>query len=209
MRVGQQFVLFNGQGGQFTAEIIHIDKQKVDVEIGEYVEINRESNLDITLVQGISRGQRMDYTLQKAVELGVRQIVPVMTEHGNVQLDKERLEKRRKHWHKIIISASEQCGRDSVPILYDVQDLSDWIKQDKNAVKLILNPEAGIRISEVEKPNRLVLLAGPEGGFSMQELEYAQHSGYQAIHLGPRILRTETAALVAISVCQALWGDIC
>ncbi|MEE9552049.1 MAG: 16S rRNA (uracil(1498)-N(3))-methyltransferase, partial [Gammaproteobacteria bacterium] len=186
-----------------------INKQKVDVEIGEYVEINRESNLDITLVQGISRGQRMDYTLQKAVELGVRQIVPVMTEHGNVQLDKERLEKRRKHWRKIIINSCEQCGRDSVPILYDVQDLSDWIKQDKSELKFILHPDAGIRMSGVEKQgNTLTLLAGPEGGFNVQELEYAQYCGFTAIHLGPRILRTETAALVAITACQVLWGDI-
>ena len=208
MRVGQQLILFNGEEGQFTAEIIAINRHSVDVQVGGYTAIDLESNLDITLVQGISRGQHMDYTLQKAVELGVKKIVPVMTEYGNVKLDNERLAKRHLHWQKIIIGACEQCGRNSLPVLEETRDILDWISVDTNQFKLILQPTSDHRLAKLDEPvGHMTLLVGPEGGFSQQEFDFAKRNGYQGLSLGPRILRTETAALAAISACQTLWGD--
>jgi len=209
MRVDEQLVLFNGQGGEFIAEIIIADKRRIDVKVGQHILDDRESNCDITLVQGISRGQKMDYILQKAVELGVKRIVPIMTEHGTVHLDSHRAKKRHLHWYKIIISACEQCGRNTLPELMDINDFGSWIIQDKNEIKLIFSPETKNRLSELEKTiGQLTLLIGPEGGFSQHEYALAQENGYQALGLGPRILRTETAAVAAITVCQNLWGDM-
>ena len=209
MRVDEQLILFNGQGGQFNAEITFVDKRRVDVKVGQHILGDRESNCDITLVQGITRGQKMDYILQKAVELGVKRIVPVMTEHGTVQLDNHRAEKRHQHWQKIIISACEQSGRNTLPVLIDVQNFESWIVQDKNEMKLIFHPETNHRLSEMESTiSQLTLLIGPEGGFSQHEYELAQENGCQAISLGPRILRTETAAVAAITACQTHWGDM-
>jgi 16S rRNA (uracil1498-N3)-methyltransferase len=210
MRKGQQLILFNGQGGQFTAEIVSTVKKRVVIQVGEYYPINLESELNITLAQGISRGQQMDYTIQKSVELGVARIVPVITEFCTVHLNNERMLKRHHHWKKIIIGACEQSGRTKIPLLEKVQNVEDWISQDTNKLKLILHPESGLPLSNLDKlVEHLTLLIGPEGGFSQLEYKLAQKNGYQGLKLGPRILRTETAALAAISMCQMLWGDIC
>ncbi len=151
----------------------------------------------------------MDYTLQKAVELGVKQIVPVFSEYGNVKLDGDQQDKRYQHWCKIIINACEQCGRNRLPVITYPRTLADWLNEDNNELKLILHPGTTFRLSQHNAPEHtLTLLAGSEGGFSDTEILLAQQKGYQAVVLGPRILRTETAALVAISACQTLWGDI-
>jgi 16S rRNA (uracil1498-N3)-methyltransferase len=209
MRKGQQLRLFNGCGGSYLAEIISISKRQGDVKILEFSDDQRESSLQITLVQGISRSQHMEYTLQKAVELGVNRIVPVNTEFGNVQLDQQRLKKKLVHWQLIVISACEQCGRNMLPQVTVPVPLAQWLQEDNNSLKLLLQPGAGQRLSSQEVSNAsLSLLSGPEGGFSSSEVELAVESGYLPVELGPRVLRTETAAVAAISACQTLWGDM-
>ncbi|MEE8321061.1 MAG: 16S rRNA (uracil(1498)-N(3))-methyltransferase [Gammaproteobacteria bacterium] len=208
MRPGQELVLFNNTGGEYVANIISIERKTVEVEVASFRNDDRESILHITLVQGISRGQHMDYTLQKAVELGVKRIVPAFTEYGNVRLDGQRLTGKIDHWHGLIINACEQCGRNRLPVLDSPIAVTDWIEQDQNRTKLILHP-GGVRgLSGLPCPQGpLSLLAGPEGGFSESEISLAAQHDFVPVALGPRILRTETAALVGISSCQALWGD--
>ncbi len=209
MRKGQQLWLFNGLGGSYLAELISVGKREAEVKLLEFNDRQRDSSLHITLAQGISRSQHMDYTLQKAVELGVAKIVPVFTEFGNVQLDERRRLKKIQHWQLIIISACEQCGRNSLPQLLEPISLAQWLEEDKNKLKLFLHPEADNRISNQDaKDASLSLLSGPEGGFSSSEVEQAVNSGYLPVDLGPRVLRTETAAAAAISACQVLWGDM-
>jgi len=209
MKVGQSLHVFNGHGGYFAAMITRIDKRNVEAAIVDHYPDESESPLTITLVQGVSRGERMDYTLQKAVELGVQHIVPVLCEYTNVKLDDEKKQKRHEHWQKIIINACEQCGRNQVPSLTVTQELEDWFAKDNDGLKLVLHPGGPAKLSQLEnKHNSITLLAGPEGGFSDVEITNALKHGYQAITLGPRILRTETAAMAAITACQVLWGDL-
>jgi len=208
LRTGHPLILFNGRGGEYDAEISRIDKRSVEVLISQHREGDNESPLHITLVQGISRGQKMDFILQKAVELGVNRIVPVMTEHGNVHLDKERQQKKIEHWNSIIISACEQCGRNKIPELSTPLAFDQWLSIDSGVTRLIMHPERGKNLSKVSKATGdITLLVGPEGGFSDNEIKKACGADYQIINIGPRILRTETAALAAISACQMLWGD--
>jgi 16S rRNA (uracil1498-N3)-methyltransferase len=209
MRVGQHFWLFNGSGGFYQAEIIAMARRQVDVIVREFEEDKLEPTLHITLAQGISRGQHMDYTLQKAVELGVSKIVPLMTEFGNVRIEEKSAEKKMLHWRKIIIASCEQCGRNRLPALSEPTSLLQWLALDDNSVKLLLHPGAGQRLSTLGNINDpLSVLTGPEGGFSSIEVEQAMASDYVSVNLGPRVLRTETAAVAAISACQALWGDM-
>jgi len=209
MRVGRRLWLFNGRGGNYLAEIVSISRHQVDVTLLEFNDEQQESTLKITLAQGVSRTQHMDYTLQKAVELGVSKIVPVITEFGNVQFDQQREQKKLLHWQLIIISACEQSGRNSVPEILTPMPLSQWLETDNNSLKVLLQPGAGLRLSALQLANSsLSLLSGPEGGFSRAEAEQAVSRGYVSVGLGPRVLRTETAAVAAISVCQTLWGDM-
>ena len=209
MRKGQGLVLFNNKGGEYAAEIIGIDRNQVEVVVGTFHEGDRESALDITLVQGIARGQHMDYTLQKAVELGVRRIVPVFTEYGNVRLSGQRLAGKLDHWHGLIINACEQCGRNRLAVLAPPLGIADWIPMDKNNTRLLLHPGQGKRLSDVPRPQGpMSLLAGLEGGFSEAEIALALRHDYVPVTLGPRTLRTETAALAGVSACQVLWGDL-
>jgi 16S rRNA (uracil1498-N3)-methyltransferase len=209
MRPGQDLSLFNNTGIEYDARIIKIDSKTAEVEVLSSCNNDRESVLDITLAQGISRSQHMDYTLQKAVELGVKHIVPVFTEFSNVRLNEQRQTAKINHWQKLIINATEQCGRNRLPVLDPPLSLADWLIQDQNQTRLILNPGGEGELSAVARPQGpLSLLTGPEGGFSDTEVALAKQHNYVPIVLGPRILRTETAALVGISICQALWGDL-
>jgi 16S rRNA (uracil1498-N3)-methyltransferase len=200
MEVGQVLHLFNGRGGYVDATITRIDKRCVEVLTGDHHPDEYESPLAITLVQGIARGERMDYTLQKAVELGVQHIVPVLCQYTNVKLDDEKKQKRHDHWGKIIIHACEQCGRNRIPGLTLAQSLEEWVGVATNELKLILHPGTDMRLSQLNSE--------PAGGFSDVEVALAVKYGYQAITLGTRILRTETAALAAITACQVMWGDL-
>jgi len=208
LRSGQPLIMFDGRGGEYDAEISRIDKGSVEVQINQYHCVDNESPLNITLIQGISRGQKMDFILQKAVELGADRIVPVMTEHGNVRLDEHRQQKKIEHWRKVIIGACEQCCRNKIPELVAPLSFDEWLAIDCYATKLVLHPEAGVSLSRLSKPKgEVALLVGPEGGFSDNEIKKACDANYQITNIGPRVLRTETAALAAISACQALWGD--
>lgn len=208
MREQSPLVIFNGQGGEFHAHIIRIEKRQVVVTLGEFIERDAESPLRITLAQGISRGERMDYTLQKAVELGISTIVPLLTEHCVVELKGERLGKRLEHWRGIIISACEQCGRNRLPELLPVASLSEWLAQPGEGSRLLLDHRAAGSINTLAAATAFTLLIGPEGGLSPAEQQQALTAGYQGVRLGPRVLRTETAALVALSALQARFGDL-
>jgi 16S rRNA (uracil1498-N3)-methyltransferase len=211
MKTGQRVILFNGRGGYHDGKILEIGKRSlVRVEIGQHFNVDNEPILKITLAQGISRGQRMDYTLQKAVELGVSGLVPIICEHGNINLSGDRQEKRLEHWRKVIVHACEQSGLNRIPSIQSPLNLDDWVKGRNNDFKIILHPVAGNSLLHSQRPeHNITLLAGPEGGFSDKEVHQALANGYHAIKLGPRILRTETAAIVAITACQVMWGDIC
>lgn len=211
LKAGQPLTLFNGRGGQHAAVIKAVDRHDVRVTIGECLALDRESPLAITLVQAISRGRHMDTTLQKAVELGVARIVPVLSERGQVRLDDRRLASKLEHWQGILIAACEQSGRNCVPELMAPVALLPWLRErDQAVVCLFLDPAADRSLHDLSPPvdNRLALLAGPEGGFSPEERQAALAAGCLDIRLGPRTLRTETTGLAAITACQALWGDL-
>ena len=209
LRQDDTIILFNGQGGEYKAELDEVQKKHATVRIGQFVDRDCESPLTIILGQCISRGEKMDYTIQKAVELGVSQIVPLFSERCGVKLNQERQDKRLQHWHSVIISACEQCGRNRIPELHDAMSLQTWQQQLTASLKLVLDPTAADSLATLSKPaNDVALLIGPEGGLSDDEINNAIKHGFCGIRLGPRILRTETAGLTALSVIQQLWGDL-
>ncbi|MEH6544235.1 MAG: 16S rRNA (uracil(1498)-N(3))-methyltransferase [Porticoccaceae bacterium] len=181
------------------------------VSIKKFIEVNRESPLSIELGIGISRGERMDWVIQKSTELGVQKIIPLFTERTEVKLDGERLDKKCTHWRQIAISACEQSGRTRLPEIAKPIALADWLPEA--SPRFVLDPEAGTQLMAKDvkseaKPTGVVLLVGPEGGLSESEVQQSVAKGFVGITLGPRILRTETAPLAAITQCQTLWGDL-
>ena len=209
-RVGDSVIVFNGKGGEWPASIEHISKNSVTLRLGVVVESATESPLKIHLVQGISRGERMDFVVQKATELGVSRITPVLTHHGMVKLDQKRADKRRQHWQHVAESACEQSGRTQPPRIDEPLALNTWFGDRDSAGKMevVLQAAATSSLASLTAPTAgLCLLVGPEGGFSEREYEDAEIAGFQAASLGPRILRTETAALAAVTVAQSCWGD--
>ncbi len=206
--VGAPLTLFNGSGGEFEATINTIDKRRVTIDVGGFQDQEREPPLQIWLAQGISRGERMDYTIQKAVELGVSRIVPLFTEHCGVQLSGERLEKRIKHWQGVVISACEQCGRNRIPRVDTPVTVTQWLANPGEGLRLVLAPDAEHSLAQLPAPSGpITLLIGPEGGLSDQEIATAKQAGYSGLRLGPRILRTETAAVAALAAMLGTWGD--
>lgn len=209
LKQGDTLILFNGEGGEYEAELVEVQKKRASAIIGEFLHQDCESPLPIILGQCISRGDKMDYTIQKAVELGVTEIVPLFSERCGVKLNQERIEKRMHHWHGTIISACEQCGRNRIPKLHQATSLDEWQQKLNASHKLVLDPTATDSIATLAKPEKdVVLLIGPEGGLTDQEIKTAIESGFTGIRLGPRTLRTETAGLTALSVIQQLWGDL-
>ena len=210
-RIGDRIRVFNGEGPEWPATITRISKNTVALELGDSFEAGTESDLKIHLVQGISRGDRMDFVVQKATELGVKRITPVMTEYGVVKLDAARAEKRREHWQKIATSACEQCGRTRLPLIDTPITLKNWFGNKPGNVdaELILTPGAATPLASTPIPEtKVCVLIGPEGGFSEAEYGDAAVSGFKAVSLGPRILRTESAAVATLAVLQSLWGDL-
>jgi len=210
IKPGAALVVFNGAGGEYQAQVQTVGKHGVVVDIGARTDPIRESKLATVLAQGVSRGERMDYTLQKAVELGVSRIVPLLTEHTMVNVSGERRERRAQHWHSVVVSACEQCGRNVVPKLDTTHELDGWFKEDASTLKLVLHQDGEKSLSELPPPSGAVtLLVGPEGGLSDAEVARAQAVGFTVLRLGPRILRTETAGVAALAALQAKWGDLC
>lgn len=211
MQAGETFVAFNGQGGEYEAALSIVAKREVRAHIGAFRKVSRESPLRVVLAQCVSKGDRMDYTLQKAVELGVSEIVPLTSSRSVVRMDAERWQKKMEHWHGVIVSACEQSGRTRLPQLYPVAELADWLpRADPDALRLTLAPESPYSLREMKNGGRgIVLLVGPEGGLSAEEITLAERSGFQTVKLGPRVLRTETAGVVCLANIQSLWGDLC
>lgn len=207
---GEVINLFNGDGFDYACELILVKKNEVLAKVKGSAAINNEPPLNITLLQGISSGDRMDYTIQKAVELGVKQIQPVATERSVVKLSAERAEKRVEHWQNVVISACEQCGRASIPTVFAPNTLSNWLATNtqSDTTRILLNPIGAKRLAEIAKPaGEIQLLIGAEGGLTQEEINLAINHNFQSVLLGPRVLRTETAALAAMSAMHTLWGD--
>ena len=203
-------MLFNGKDGEYEATLITAEKRHAVVLIGKYSNPLSESPLAIHLGLGISKGERMDFAIQKAVELGITDITPLFTERSVVQLDDKRQEKRLKHWQGIIQSACEQCGRTVLPELHAMPDYNDWVKHiDADSTKLILDPYSTKKLTNISPaPTRIRLAIGAEGGFSGKEIKSALDNGYLGLNLGPRILRTETAVIAGLAALQTVWGDL-
>ncbi len=209
LRVGDSLVLFNGDGMECEAKLVQAGRQ-AQARVLTCRAVSRESPLMVTLAQGISSGERMDYTLQKVVELGVARILPLIMRRTVVRLDADKRMRRLAHWQGVVMSACEQCGRVRLPPVEDIRDFNDWLAtaEADSGLRLLLDPEATVRLRELPPPvGRLLLLAGPEGGLDPAERQAALARGFQPISLGPRILRTETAAVAALAAIQALWGD--
>ena len=211
LRVGDSLNVFNGEDGEFSAEIEAVTRSSATLRLGGHVDVVTESPLRVHLVQGISRGERMDFVVQKATELGVKRISPVLTEYGVVKLDTDRAVKRRDHWQKVAASACEQSGRIRPPLIDTPVPLKAWFgEQPGDAdVDLILRPGAAQPLTAIAAPaTKVCILIGPEGGFSPGEYEDAAVAGFADVSLGPRVLRTETAAVAAVAVMQSMWGDL-
>lgn len=205
----QQIVIFNGDGHDYLAELVDVGKKQVHAKPISQSKIDNESPISIHLAQGVSRGDKMDFTIQKSVELGVTEITPIFTERCGVKLKGDRLEKKLQQWQKIAISACEQSGRAVVPKIHPAITLNEFLAQKTEQLKLNLHPRATTTVKGLTLPASGVrFIIGPEGGLSSEEIEVTVNSGYQEIQLGPRVLRTETAALTLLSALQMQFGDL-
>jgi 16S rRNA (uracil1498-N3)-methyltransferase len=204
---GQPLVLFNGDGHDYAAEVIRSGKNDLHIKVLSRLPSRTESFLQITLVQAISRGERMDLTLQKCTELGVAAFQPLVTERVEVRIRPDKLPKRMEHWRQVVVSACEQSGRSVIPAVNEPILLHEWLGQSGADQRLVLDPEAKTPLPQCKLEHEVEILIGPEGGFSDTELAQIKRSGVVAVSLGPRVLRTETAGPAAVSVLQALFGD--
>jgi 16S rRNA (uracil1498-N3)-methyltransferase len=209
LKEGHPIVLFNGDGNEYPAHLASVKKREVIALVDAKLSLSIESPLSIHLGQGVSKGDRMDTVLQKSVELGVQEITPIISERCVVKLSPERWQKKQAQWTKVIISACEQSGRNILPKLNPVISLQEWVKQSTAQMRLTLNPKSDTRIAQLNYQHQgFRLLIGPEGGLSDKEVYYAEESGYQQINMGPRILRTETAAISSLAILQSHFGDV-
>jgi 16S rRNA (uracil1498-N3)-methyltransferase len=208
LRAGDALVVFDGRGGAYDAAIQRMDRDRVDVKLGAFHEAERESPLAIGLVQGLPEADKMDWILQKSVELGVSWIQPVVCERSVVRLSGDRAARREAHWQRVVIAACEQCGRNRLPEVRPTLAYRDWAAQPSQALRWMLAPGAGAPLASRAAPAAPIeLLVGPEGGLSEREIDIAGTVGFEPLSLGPRVLRTETAPLAALAAMQALWGD--
>ncbi|MBA2657299.1 MAG: 16S rRNA (uracil(1498)-N(3))-methyltransferase [Tatlockia sp.] len=209
MQAGAKLTLFCGDNREFSTIILAVHRKKVTVKIIEERVVNRESSCKIHLAQSISKGERMEFVVQKAVELGVASISPVSTSRSVLRLDAERMEKKLAQWQAVAIAACEQSGRNQIPLIKPIMTLNDYLLENNAELKLVLDPREIKTWRDYDsKQAEITLLIGPEGGFSEEELEQIFSAGFSPLTLGPRILRTETAAITAISVLQAVSGDL-
>ncbi|PWD82936.1 16S rRNA (uracil(1498)-N(3))-methyltransferase [Ignatzschineria cameli] len=218
-REGDSIVLFNGEGGEYHGIIIEIAKRHLTIRLKKYNPINRESRLKINILQSLVKGEKMDFVLQKGSELGMNAITPIITERSVLHLKKEQLPKRLERWHHIITSACEQCGLNLPPTLHAPVELKEWLEEyyaKEETLLITLSPTAEQSLGHFlchdlqtreTMPASITFIIGPEGGLSEEEIEQLQKVGAHSVTLGPRILRTETAALSVISTLQGIMGD--
>lgn len=208
-KVGDALILFNGQGGEYHASFSEVNKRNSSVTVSHFDDVDRESELDITLVLALIKSDKFDFAIQKAVEMGVTAIHPVVAARSVLNLKAGRLEKKIQHWQGVIHSACEQSGRTKIPELLAVEPFSDYLMRDDNRVRLTMLPEATKALSELTLPDKPIsLIVGPEGGFRDDEVDLIRQQGIQTIKFGPRILRAETAVVAGLALCQSNWGDI-
>ena len=215
LRLSEQrpLIVFNGKGGEYDAQIIALTKNQADISTTEFRSENRMPNLRTELAISISRGDKMDWIVQKATELGVSKIYPLFSERSEVKLTGDRLEKKLRHWQQVAIAACEQCQRNIVPGIESAIDASDYIRSSDAELKLVLHHRTEISLKQIHKtmqesPSSVILLIGPEGGLTDDEIQLAVANNYTPLRLGPRVLRTETAPLAALSILQQYWGDM-
>lgn len=210
LRRGDEVRLFDGAGAEYAAVITHAHGSVAEVSVNGPVATLPESALQVHLLQGISRGERMDWVIQKATELGVSTVHPILTTRSVVKLNPDRAQSRSRHWLAVAIAACEQCGRSSLPDILPPVSLETALADDRATfTKLYLDATDGCAMTELPRPpGALALLIGPEGGLTPDERATARAAGFQAVRMGPRVMRTETAALTALAVAQALWGDL-
>jgi 16S rRNA (uracil1498-N3)-methyltransferase len=210
LRAGEEVVLFNGRGGEYAGRIAAVDRLRISVDLLEHRAVEREAPLEVVLVQGVSSGERMEFTIRKAVELGVAAIRPVLAA-GSVSRPKaERAASRQAHWQKIAVSACEQCGRNRIPVVHPLAEAREYLQSEKTvAARLLLSPASSVAFSAYleDRGKSFVLAAGPEAGFSVEEEAAFAAAGFVPLRLGARVLRTETAALAALAALNALAGD--
>jgi 16S rRNA (uracil1498-N3)-methyltransferase len=208
LRIGDAVVLFNGDGTESAAVLTAIGRRGVAAAIRSRAAVDRESPLPIHLVQGVCAAERMDLVLQKATELGVASIQPVVTARSVVRLASERLERREAHWRNVVIAACEQCGRNSIPQLQSMLPFAQFMaRAPDSGQRLLLAPDAGTRLRDLAPADPIHVLVGPEGGLAPEERDVVLAAGFVPVRFGPRVLRTETAPLAALAALQALWGD--
>jgi 16S rRNA (uracil1498-N3)-methyltransferase len=208
-REGDSVRVFNAADGEFDAVVSKSKKGNVDVILGECVRAPEQASvLTLHLALGLSRGDRMDYAIQKATELGVTEITPLFTEHGEVRLKPDRLENKLRHFEKIAINAAEQCGRLDVPVINTPLPLDAFLAQETQAKRLLLEPGGEQRLAAAQALSDIQVIIGPEGGFSEHEVSLARASNCEIMRLGPRVLRTETAPVAALAILQFLYGDL-
>lgn len=209
LRAGDPVVLFNGDGHDYAAELLDNRRDPVRLRVSARLPAVPESALHITLGQAVGKGDRMDYALQKATELGVAAVQPLFTDRTEVRLSGERLARREAHWRRVILSSCEQCGRATVPDLAPARTLGEWVSSAPESERFVLDPEADRELATTGNQATCIALAiGPEGGFADQERKQLKLAGWRPVRLGPRTLRTETAGPAAIAVLQALHGDL-
>ena len=206
---GESITLFDGIGGEFVATVISIGKRDATVTLDKFDSVERESPLQLTLVQALATADKMDLIMQKAVELGVTCIAPIATARATLKLVGDRAEKRIAHWQAIAVAACEQCGRNRVPLVREIQTLDQWLKNSFEGVSVLLHPQAEKSLlASVDASRPIALLIGPEGGFTDDEIARAVAQDVIAAKFGPRVLRTETAGLAAIAALAARFGDL-
>lgn len=207
LRDGEAVVLFDGSGGEVEARLA-VRGKAVFAQLGEARAVERESPLRIVLVQALASGDKMDWVVQKAVELGAHAVQPVQAERSVLRLAGERADKRVAHWQQVAVAACEQCGRNRVPEIRPLQALAPWLGAHRDALNYVLAPGGAAGFADEPEPKDVVhLLVGPEGGWSEVEIAAFDAAGCRRVRLGPRVLRTETAGLAAVAALQARWGD--
>ncbi|MEX1057695.1 MAG: 16S rRNA (uracil(1498)-N(3))-methyltransferase [Natronospirillum sp.] len=208
LSTGDPVVVFNGEGSDFSGELVVVSKSKVKVRLQSSWVITNESPVAVDIGLGMSLGDRMEYAIQKATETGVHSVTPLETVRSELRLKGERAKKKQQRWQQVAISAAEQCGRATVPVIQPVLTLPNWCaQQPETALRLVLHHEHATRLGDLPTPDSVSALIGPEGGLDVRDLDAALETGFTAVVLGPRVLRTETAPVALLAAVQTLWGD--